>query len=287
MPKDVDSTKKEEGKLLTFLYRTVSGRICLKILASRPLSKAVGAFLDSPLSCFLIGPFLKKNKIDMEEYLKEDYHCFNDFFCRRINPKKRPVDMHKEALISPCDGLLSVYEIKKDTVLPIKQSRYRISDLLGKDKVSREFRDGYCLVFRLCVNHYHRYCYLDGGRKGRNIFLPGQLHTVRPIALEKIPVFVRNCREYTIMDTDNFGKVAQIEVGAMLVGKIHNNNQEACFLRGQEKGRFLYGGSTIVVLLKKEAVVLRDDLRRTINQGIEHPVKMGEKIGRKKTDDDL
>jgi len=276
----------EKRTILDFLYKTVLGRVLLKGLTFRPLSTFCGAFLDSPLSRFLIPGFFKKNQIDRDDYVNEKYHCFNDCFCRRIKPAKRPINKDKSALIAPCDGLLSVYDIQKDTVLPIKQSSYKISDLLGGNRIARQFEGGYCLVFRLCVDNYHRYCYLDNGTKGKNIFLPGVLHTVQPIALEKEPVFVRNCREYTILNTENFGQVAQIEVGAMLVGKIKNLHQEACFLRGQEKGMFLYGGSTIVVLLSKQAAVLRDDLHRTLNQCIETPVKMGEKIGRKANEDD-
>lgn len=278
---------KRESRSLEFLYGTVPGRVCLKLLTARWISKLVGAFMDSSLSRVLIPGFFKKNNIDRSEYVQENYQSFNQCFCRKIKPELRPINKDKDTLIAPCDGLLSVYDIKKDTVLPIKQSKYRIPDLLGGNKVSKEFQDGMCLVFRLCVDNYHRYCYLDSGRKGKNVFLPGILHTVRPIALEKVPVFVRNCREYTILDTDHFGKVAQIEVGAMLVGKIQNHQEEACFLRGQEKGLFLYGGSTIVVLLQKGAAELREDLRRIKNTGKEHPVKMGEKIGKKETEDDL
>jgi phosphatidylserine decarboxylase len=129
------------------------------------------------------------------------------------------------------------------------------------------------------VNHYHRYCYIDDGKKGENVFIPGKLHTVRPIALRSVPVFTENCREYTLMDTENFGTVAQIEVGAMLVGKIANLHGSGHMTRGEEKGRFLYGGSTIVVLLQKDAVKLRDDLWEMTAKEEEVPVKMGECIG--------
>ena len=117
--------------------------------------------------------------------------------------------------MAPCDGLLSVYKITEGLVLPIKQSRYTIADLLGNDPAAAVFQDGVCLVFRLCVQHYHRYAYADDGVILKKRFLPGQLHTVRPVALSALPVFTRNCREYTVMDTRNFGRLAQIEVGAI------------------------------------------------------------------------
>ena len=128
-------------------------------------------------------------------------------------------------------------------------------------------------------NHYHRYCYMDSGSKGENRFIPGELHTVRPVALETLPVFVRNCREYTCMNTDHFGTAVQIEVGAMLVGKIKNHHGAATFRRGQEKGMFLYGGSTIVLLLEKNRVQLREDILTASKKGEETPVQMGETLG--------
>ena len=118
-------------------------------------------------------------------------------------------------------------------------------------------------------------------QKSRNIFIPGELHTVRPVALEKIPVFARNCREYTLLKTKNFGTVLQMEVGAMLVGRIVNYDQEASVRRGQEKGMFQYGGSTIIVLLRKDRAALLSEFAGTLVSGEEVPVKMGQQVGRK------
>ena len=182
--------------------------------------------------------------------------------------------------MAPCDGLLSAYRITDGMVLPIKQSRYSVSDLLGMDAAARRFRDGVCLVFRLCVDNYHRYCYVDNGQKGPNVFLPGVLHTVRPIALESVPVFVRNCREYTIMETAHFGTVAQIEIGALLVGRIDNREGAGPIRRGEEKGRFLYGGSTVVLLLEKDRVSFDEALFTATANGIETPVVLGQVLGR-------
>ena len=269
----------KEGAALVFLYRTVPGRMLLKLLIGRGLSQAAGRVLSSPVSRPLIGPFIRRNGIDLTDYTEEDYSCFNDFFCRRIRPETRPLPEDPNVLIAPCDGLLSAYRIKDGTVLPIKQSLYSVSDLLGMDAAARRFRSGVCLVFRLCVDNYHRYCYIDDGQKGPNVFLPGVLHTVRPIALETVPVFVRNCREYTIMDTVHFGTVAQVEVGALLVGRIDNHQGAGPICRGGEKGRFLFGGSTVVVLLEEDRVDVDEALFSATANGIETPVVMGQPLG--------
>lgn len=120
-----------ESAGLRFLYHTVPGRAVLRLLSARWVSKVCGVFLDSPLSKPLIGRFFRKNGIDRTDYLPEKYRCFNDCFCRRIRPELRPIDRTPEHLIAPCDGLLSVYRATDDTVLPVKQSLYRLPALLG------------------------------------------------------------------------------------------------------------------------------------------------------------
>ena len=267
-------------KITGFLYDTVFGRMLLKVLTHPLVSKICGAFLDCPASKILIRPFVAANSIDLAEYYSGDFHCFNDCFARRIKPGKRIIDMEPSSLVAPCDGLLSVYEIEEGVVIPVKQSRYNIARLLHSKKLAARYEGGYCLVFRLCVDNYHRYIYFDNGEKGVNHFIPGKLHTVQPVALEKVPVFTENCREFTVMNTENFGKVVQMEVGAMLVGKIDNHHGRHTFRRGDEKGCFKYGGSTIILLIEKDRAVIDDAILKASHRGVETPVKMGEMLGK-------
>ena len=267
--------------MLEFLYTTAVGRLILKGLTRPSLSRLCGKILDCRVSSVLIKPFIEKNNIDPNEFYPEEWKCFNDCFCRRIREGLRPFDENAESFCAPCDGKLSVYRINGTCVLPVKQSRYSILSLLRDPKLASEFENGLCLVFRLCVDNYHRYVYFDGGRKGKNRFIPGVLHTVRPVALAGRPVFTENCREYTVMDTDNFGRAVQVEVGAMLVGRICNDHEEYTFRRGEEKGCFMYGGSTIILLLKRNAVSLADDIEKNVGTGNEIPVLMGQKLGEK------
>lgn len=265
--------------ILQFLYETIPGRFLLKPLTSPRISQLCGLFLDSSFSNFLIQPFVRKNAICISDYEVDNIRSFNDFFSRKIRDGKRTIDMEESNLIAPCDGLLSVWKIEEDTVLPVKQSRYTVTSLLQNKKLARHYKEGYCLVFRLCVNHYHRYCYIDSGKKSRNIFIPGRLHTVRPIALRNVPVFTENSREYTAIRTKKFGTLIQMEVGAMLVGRIVNHQERGIALRGEEKGYFQYGGSTIIVLIEPDKVQMREDILKNALQGQEVPVKMGEIIG--------
>lgn len=267
------------GFLLNFLYGNPIGRLLLKSFNNAAFSKIAGSFMDSPISKIFIRSFIKNNKISTDDLQQTDFSCFNDCFSRKMKNSARPVDMSKEAFISPCDGLLSAYRIKKNLVIPVKQSFFSIKSLLSGNKIYEEYKEGICLVFRLCVNHYHRYCYVDNGIKGNNHFIKGKLHTVRPVALYEFPVFCENCREYTIIYTENFGKIIQMEVGAMLVGKIVNYHNKKRIKKGTEKGKFLYGGSTIILLVKKDAVKFPEIFFGATRAGYEIPVKLGEKIG--------
>ena len=116
--------------------------------------------------------------------------------------------------------------------------------------------------------------------------IPGLYHTVRPVALEAGPVFVENSLQYTVLSTKNFGKCVQMEVGAMLVGRIVNNQMEACSVeRGNEKGHFEYGGSTIIVLVPADKVSIDSRILAASENGEETPVVLGQLIGIKKASD--
>ena len=259
---------------LHFLYGTLPGRLLLKPLTSPCVSDLAGRILDRPVSKVLIPGFIASNHINVDEYQKVSYRSFNDFFCRKIRPQLRPIDPDPDHLIAPCDGLLRVWPISQDLVLPVKQSSYTISSLLQNRPLASRFEGGYCMVFRLCVNHYHRYCFPDDARKSREVRIQGIYHTVRPAALEAVPVFQENTREYCVLRSKHFGTLLQMEVGAMLVGRICNLPSFPCVSRGQEKGFFQYGGSTIILLVQKDMIRIPDSLIGAQ----EVPVRMGEMI---------
>lgn len=276
---DVIVTNEKQNELLKKLYGTSDGRRLLKVLTLPIVSKAVGDFMDSSFSKPLIRKFIKDNHIDTSQYIMKRFRSYNEFFTRKIKPDRRPVDTEPTHLISPCDSKLSVYEIEDSSIFRIKGSRYRVCDLVKNDFLARRFVGGYCMIFRLEVDDYHRYCYIDGGNKTGNIFIKGELHTVNPIALRRYNIYKRNSREYTVLHTDNFGDVVQVEVGAMMVGRIRNHHNEYHFRRGEEKGMFEFGGSTIVLLFEKGRVLPDRDLIRNTNENYETIVKYGEKIG--------
>ena len=277
----IDLKTLPQDKSLKFLYKNSFGRIILKVITLPFVSSLVGAYMNSGLSKGRIDKFIMTNGINMEDYEKAEFKSFNEFFTRKIKAEKRPFPKEKSVLFSPCDGKLSAYKISKDTVLPVKGSSYTISQLLDNPDLAKEYEGGSCLVFRLAVDDYHRYCYIDNGTKTDNVKIKGKLHTVQPIALNMMPVFVQNSREYTVLHTENFGDVVQIEVGALCVGKIKNHHGSGKITAGQEKGMFLFGGSTIILLIHKDKAEIQQEFFKNTENSMETIVKMGEPIGRK------
>ena len=268
-----------QDRLLAALYGCAAGRLLLKPLTAPGLSRLAGRFLSTKLSRVFIKPFIKSNRIDMSQFEPVEYASYNDFFSRRIREEARTVDMDPEHLISPADSKLTALPVTENGRFTLKHTEYTVGALLKDPALASGYVGGWALIFRLTVDDYHRYCYAFDAEKGENVVIPGRLHTVNPIANDFFPIYKENAREYTILRTERFGDVIAMEVGALLVGKIVNHHGAATVRRGQEKGYFQFGGSTVVLLLKKDTAVLDSDILENSRQGIETVVKFGEKIG--------
>lgn len=262
---------------LTFLYQTVPGRLLLKLLVHPAVSRAAGAFLSSRASAPLVPYYIRRHRIDMSDIAVPDggFSSFNAFFTRK---RKTEISL-ADGLRSPCDGFLSCVKIEGDTVLGIKNTAFTLHDLLRDQKLASRFSEGTALVFRLTPANYHRYAYAAGGRVLCRRRIGGVLHCVRPIALRRFPVFAQNSREYEVIRTDAFGTIVQMEIGALLVGRIQNHERpagERAVCAGQEKGYFEFGGSTILVLLEKNAAHFCGEWTGRRMENGEIPVKIGE-----------
>lgn len=265
--------------LLKFIYNTYLGRIILKVAINPVISKIYGFYNDTFLSKYKIKKFIKDNKINMDDYEKKEYKNFNEFFIRKIKKERRKIDKDKNSFISPADSKLSVYKITKDLKLTIKNSTYALNELVNNEISLDEYKNGLCLVFRLSVDNYHRYCFVDDGSVKKNNSIKGKLHTVTSISKD-YKIYKVNHREYTLLNTKNFDNVLYIEVGALMVGKIINKDIKN-FKKGEEKGFFKLGGSTIVLLVKENTIKLDEDILKNSNKDIETIVQYGEKIAKK------
>ena len=268
-----------QEKLLSLLYGSAAGRVLLKPLTAPVVSRLGGWFLSTGVSRVLIKPFIRANGIDMTQFEPVSYRSYNEFFSRKIRPEARPVDMDPKHLISPCDSKLTALPIGEDTVFTLKHTAYTVSSLLKSDTLAKRYAGGYALIFRLTVDDYHRYCYVAEGEKSENTRIPGVLHTVNPIANDHFPIYKENSREYSILHTAKFGDILMMEVGALLVGRIVNHHEAAEVTRGQEKGYFQFGGSTVVLLTEPGSVIIDEDILHNSREGTETIVRYGEKIG--------
>lgn len=268
---------------LSFLYCTKIGRIILKVIVLNSfIPKMVGKFMDSSISRIIIRPFIKTYKMSLDDYESVKYSNFNDFFTRKIKKEKRIIAMNQEHFIAPCDSKLTCYCISDNLTFKVKQSVYSVSSIIKDNNLSKKFDGGVVMVFRLSPNDYHRYCFIDEGKIINNYKISGFFHTVNPIAYDKYNVFKENTRECTYLNTKNFGDIMQIEVGALLVGKIKNIKSSGKFYKGEEKGFFMYGGSTIILILEKDKIIVDYEIEKNSLNGYETYVKYGEKIGIKK-----
>ena len=234
-----------------WLYTTAPGRVTLKVLLHTGALKLGEIVARSPLSKPLINRYIKNNNIDMSDFKGQKYNSFQDFFSRKRDDIE--VDRQAEHLISPCDGYLSAYRIKSNNSFHIKGSWYKVTDLVTDKKIAKEFVGGDCVILRLCANDYHHYCYIDDGFQGKNHFVKG-------------------------LDTVNFGKVAQIEIGALLVGGIVNDHENVMMRKGAEMGHFELIGSTIVLLFKKGHIDLLPEIKECIKGDKEVRVIQGQHI---------
>lgn len=268
---------KKESASIRFLYNTAVGRAALKLLVKPGVSKAAYYYMDSPLSKWMIDNYIKKYNIDMSLYKETSFKSFNDFFIRQKKEIVRIPD--KNTLISPCDGFLSAYRISPEKNFHIKHVDYNMQALLENKVISDRYKDGICLIYRLAPHNYHRYIFVDDGEIKYKRRIDGELHCVRPMVCERLPVYIRNSREYTVIKSDNFGCMVQMEVGALFVGRICNHDITGRAHRYQEKGYFEFGGSTIIMLLEKDKAVLNNNIMKNIDSGIELVVNAGDKVG--------
>lgn len=260
---------------LEFLYNNPFGRLLLKLAVSPLVSGIYGKVNSGRRSAKKIPSFIEQQHIDMDDFEDREYESFNDFFIRKIKPGKRPVDMSSDALISPADSKLLVYRIDEETRLNIKGREYTVDEILGED--GKDYSGGTALVFRLSVGDYHRFGYPDSGKVLSRKKIKGKLHTVSSISRDH-KIYKENTREISILETDDFGRIAYVAVGALLVGKIVDHG-DALFCKGQEKGYFEPGGSTVIMIVN--GIDIDSDIMEQSDKGIETNVRFGERIGRK------
>ena len=264
--------EKKDNKSLHILYDTVLGRVILKIAYKKKIANIYAKIMNSKVSRMKIKRFIKSNNINIDEYKEKKYNSFNDFFTRELKSSKRVID---DGIIAVCDSKVSAYKINKNSKFKIKNSIYTVEELI-QEKNKTNYK--YAIIFRLDVDDYHHYVFPDDGKIIKTKNIEGILHTVQPISQKKYKVFIENSRCVTYLDCKNLGNVCYIEVGAMMIGKISNHKIKN-FKKGDEKGYFEFGGSTIILLIEKD-IKINNIIIDNTKKDLETIVKLGNTIGK-------
>jgi phosphatidylserine decarboxylase len=269
---------------LRFLYHHPLGRRLALPLMRRPLfSHLYGGLQRLARSRRTIPEFAASLGVDVSEAERplESYGSLDDFFTRRLRPGARPIDADPGHLVAPCDGRLLVWPLAQDARLAVKRTSIGLGELLGDATFAARFAGGTAFVIRLAPVDYHRFHFPDDGWADAPTPLPGDLHSVHPIALEGNAPSLRNQRVVTRLLTRGFGPIAMVEVGALTIGTIVQTFRPGEIRRGDEKGTFRFGGSTVVLLVEPGRLEPDEDLVAASAAGLETLVRMGTRIGRR------
>ncbi len=278
------------AKAVEFAYSSFIGKMIAPVIASSLVSKLYGSLQDLSSSQKKVKPFIEKFNIKIADYekgsfqdqeIENSYKNFNEFFIRKFKPGVRsfPEDHLKMGAIAEA-RYFGHAKITDDLKVPVKGNMLSAIDLIGDKEIAKDFIGGPLLIARLCPVDYHRYHYPDTGTTVSAFPIHGDLHSVNPIALKERPdIFIKNERRVAILETENFGKLAFIEVGATCVGKIvQSYDEKQKFQRGDEKGYFLFGGSTVVLLGEPGKWTPSSDILDNTQNGIETYIHLGDTI---------
>lgn len=267
---------------LKFAYETALGRTLWCILFRNGwLSDMMGRHYDSPRSKKSIQSLIAIPGCNAAEAEKEiaEYQSFNEFFTRHLKPGARPYPADESVFVSPGDGRLLVYpSLQANDPIPVKGAKRTLADLCCGNLPDGEYA---VAVLRLAPVDYHRYHYPCAcEQKEMPLRVPGKYHSVNPIALKKRPdLYVENTRCITKLESDRFGAVRFLEIGAFGVGSIVETGGTGTHAKMDEKGYFKFGGSTVVLIMEKAKFQFDDDLLRNSAEGWETLIKCGESIG--------
>ena len=278
-------TEKVAGeKWLVWLYYNPIGEATLWTLAKRKLVSSIyGNMMDRTSSAKKIQPFIEGFGIDMSVAQKQEFSNFNDFFTRKLKADARPVDTISTVVISPADGKILAYADISNSWFIVKGYRFDVSSFLDNPDLAQKYHDGALLIIRLAPMDYHRFHFPVSGNSSPNKKIDGDYYSVNPFALrQKAEIFCLNKREYSILSNPLFGDVVVAEVGATMVGSIVQTFNGSSVIKGEEKGYFKFGGSTVVLLFEKSKIHIDEDLLINTAKGYETTVKMGERIGAEK-----
>ncbi|MDQ6997818.1 MAG: phosphatidylserine decarboxylase [Mariprofundus sp.] len=290
----MDIEKVYGDEMVKFAYGNPIGRLLGPVIASKMFSQLYGNSQDSLKSAQKVAPFLKNFNIQIDQYQKgsfkenpieTSYKSFNEFFIRQFREGQRTFTPNDHEMGAFAEARYFGHASMTDDLnIPVKGSMLRAVDLIGDPELAKDFIGGPLMIARLCPVDYHRYHYPDAGNTLKAFTVPGDLHSVNPLALKyRQDIFIKNERRVSILDTEHFGRLAYIEVGATCVGKIVQSFDESQpFKKGDEKGYFLFGGSTVVLCGEKGKWAPCEDMLKNTKAGVETYIQLGDAVAQAK-----
>lgn len=257
---------------LRFLYGSAFGRLIGRVISTTPLvSRLYGWWQSRPFTKRKIAPFVKKFGIDASEFEKplDAYPSFNAFFIRKLKPETRPL---AKGAVLPADGRYLFYQnIETCDGFVVKGKKFNLPQLLGNTDLADSFREGSMVLARLCPTDYHRFHFPCDCLPSEPRLINGPLYSVNPIAVkQRIDLLAENKRMVTHLDSVRYGEILFIEIGATNVGSIHQTYIPGkSYKKGDEKGYFSFGGSSIILLFKPGTIQIDRYLLNNSAQNME------------------
>jgi phosphatidylserine decarboxylase len=153
--------------------------------------------------------------------------------------------------------------------------------LLQNDELQKRFQNGTVVISRLCPIDYHRFHFPCNAVIRKIYKVNGDYLSVHPIATRsKISIFFENKRIISVLQSDDVDQLLMIEVGATCVGSIVQTAEVGrLYFKGEEKGFFSFGGSTVMTIFQEKKVNFAEDLRQNSMNGVETFALMGDDMG--------
>ena len=268
--------------VLRWLYEKPVGRKLGQMIFVRyGFSKLAGWWFSTPWSTRFIENFSQMYEIERGEFESTSYATFNHFFARKFKSQARRFTEEAGCMPAFAEARLLGWEsLPASGHLPVKGQQLTPAALLGSAHSAHLFEGGPVIVARLAPQDYHRFHFADDGVVLEHYELKGLYHSVNPIALDwKDNIYCVNHRQVTIQQSRHYGTLAYVDVGAMMVGKIVQIAPASVEVkRGMERGYFLYGGSTIILLGEPGAWRPIPALLENTKRNIETKVLLGTTI---------
>lgn len=269
---------------LRWIYETGSGKCALETVAKRPFfSRFYGWRMRRAKTAARVAPFIETYGLDENEFADpaSSFRSFNEFFYRKLKPEARPIAGGEDNVVFPADGRhLAVPDVSAMEQFFVKGQKFDLKKLLGDVALAGRYAKGTLVLSRLCPVDYHRYHFCASGEASEAKLLNGSLYSVSPLALRRqLAYFWENKRMLTELETERFGGVLCLEIGATCVGTIEQTFAPGSVGKGDEKGYFAFGGSATITIFEPGKIRLADDLAEQSAEGVELYARMGDVMG--------